>query len=182
MKDKIALLMFFGAILLGPQTTKPQKPTDISEQRIFSAEDENVKSPVDLTKGALDVLAREKYVSEILKNQDMPPEKLPSSWFMASAIHLGGRNEVDLIVLGKCPLCGANVVPFWVLRPKGDGFETILFTGALSITVQSRRSNGYRQIETASVTMQKARIYRWRFDGVQYRTSDISRNTPDATN
>jgi hypothetical protein len=59
-----------------------------------------------------------------------------------------------------------------VLRPKGDRFEVVLFTGALGFTVQRRRSNGYLDIESASVTIQHANMSIWRFDGHRYQPSD----------
>ena len=173
MKDRSSLLIGAAAISLLTLVPWCQKPPSVdAEQLSFSAEDETVRRPVALPEGVRQILKGDEYASSFLKDQDPPAKELPSSWFMASQIHLAGPDEADLIVIGKCPVCGANVSAFWVFRPKAGGFEMILFTGALGFKVRNERTSGYRRIETGAVTMQKAWTTQWRFDGSQYKPSE----------
>jgi hypothetical protein len=172
MTYRVAFLLIASSIPLTPKIVVAQSVHRGGEQSTLSADNDVIIRPVNLPKRALEALASDPYVSGALRDANLPSEKLPTSWFKASAIHLACPNEVDFIVLGECPMCGANVSPFWVLRPKNDGFEVVLFAGALSFTVEHRRSNGYREIETGSVTMQHANMSIWRFDGHLYRASD----------
>jgi hypothetical protein len=181
MNSRIALLLIGSSIALAPEMSWAQKSHDGPEQRAFSADDDAVVRPISLPKRALEALANDPYVSNALRDGNLPSEKLPTSWFKASAIHLAGPNEVDFVVMGECPMCGANVSPFWVLRPKGEGFEVIFFTGALGFTVKNRRSNGYQEIETASVTMQHTNMSIWRFDGHRYKPSNEETKNAAAT-
>jgi hypothetical protein len=72
-------------------------------------------------------------------------------------------------VMGKCPVCGANVVPFWVFRPDEHGHELILAAGGLRLDITPRRSNGYLEIETGMVAQQKPWTNVWRFNGKSYQ-------------
>jgi hypothetical protein len=181
MISRIALLLMTSSIPLTLEMASAQDVHHGPEQSVFSADNNVVKHSVSLPKHALEALASDPYVSGALKNANLPPEQLSTTWFKASAIHLAGPNEVDFIVMGECPMCGANVSPFWVLRPKDDVFQVVLFTGALGFTVKHRRSSGYREIETASVSMQHANISIWRFDGHRYKPSDEETKNADAT-
>jgi hypothetical protein len=40
----------------------------------------------------------------------------PASLFHATEVHLGSPAEVDLLVIGVCPMCGADNDWFWLVR------------------------------------------------------------------
>jgi hypothetical protein len=139
------------------------------EQRTFGAEDQSPKHPIPLPAGVKDLLRHDDYVADSLRSENLTADQLPDSWFMASVVHLAGLHEEDIVVLGKCPVCGANFVPFWAFRPYNDEYQKILFTGVLGATIDSKRSNGYRNISTGIVTMQTSQEQVWRFDGEGYQ-------------
>jgi hypothetical protein len=139
-----------------------------AEQTSFSAEDTSVKKPAVIPQDVLAALSRDELVRNVLENEDIPAEKIPASWFSASAIHLGNAREVDLIVMSVGPVHGANVTMFWIFRPTAYGQELIFTGGGHDLRVKSTRWNGYRDIETLAVTMQKVSTVFYRFDGKKY--------------
>jgi hypothetical protein len=100
------------------------------------------------------------------------PEQAPASWFLASAVHLNGPDEVDLIVLPNVPdiaksgnpggcLLSANGGAFWVLGPgiASGRYGLLLATYAGRLEVLSSRTNGYRDIQTGY--MSTAMLYKY---------------------
>jgi hypothetical protein len=57
---------------------------------------------------------------------------------------------------------------FWAFRPTVSGHELIFTGGGHDLRVKTSRTNGYRDIETLAVTMQKASTVLYRFDGKKY--------------
>lgn len=100
-----------------------------------------------------------------------PDEKFSTSWFSASAIHLGPTSRADLIVVAEPPITGANVTLFWVFRSTANGYILVLRAGGHSLAIKRNRSNGYRDIETYSVTMQMFNSDLYKFDGKTYRSA-----------
>jgi len=108
-------------------------------------------------------------VEDSLDNKGIRPEDLPASWFLASAVHLSRPSEQDVVVMGRCPVCGANVAPFWVFRPAEGGYNLVFFGGGLALSISKHRSNGYLDLETSLVSIQKPWSGVWRFDGSRYQ-------------
>ena len=144
-----------------------------TEQSSFSAEDESVQKPVAIPQEVLSALSRDSLVRAELKDRKIPAERIPASWFSASAIHLGNAREADLIVMSVGPVHGANVTMFWAFRPAASGHELLFRGGGHDLRVKNTRRKGFRDIETLSITMQKLSSDLYRFDGKQYtRYSD----------
>ena len=138
------------------------------EQMHFSAEADSVKKPVAIPPNVLAALSRDEVVKDALKGRNIPADEIPASWFSASVIHLRGAHEADLVVMSIGPAHGANVTMFWVFRPTASDHE-LIFTGAgHDLEIKKTRSNGYREIETLAVTMQKVSTVVYRFNGKQY--------------
>lgn len=114
MASRKTLLIGFLAVaaLSAAQAALSQKHRE--PQCHFSAEEDGVEAPVQMPSDVLDILRSDGGVKNILKSENIPSEDLPVSWFSASAIRLGRDRKTDLIVVGKPPLAGANIVPFWV--------------------------------------------------------------------
>lgn len=170
MKVKITSLVIACLVMICPFASS-QADSHTREQLAFGAEDEKLQNPIPLPVGIKRLLAVDPYIVDSGSTEKLAPDDLPDSWFMASYVHLAGPDEKDVIVVGQCPICGANVAPFWVFRPINGGFQKILFTGALGIEVKRARTNGYRNIESGSVTMQQPNMETWRFDGEEYRAT-----------
>jgi hypothetical protein len=169
MKGLIAAVAFTGLLAWGVSTCIGQQRHRSSEQRVFGAEDESFKQPFDLPRSILDILSSDDMVADSLRDKGISPKELPASWFLASAIYLAKHTEQDVVVMGRCPVCGANVVPFWVFRPVETGYNLVFFSGGLALSISRHRSNGYLNLETSLVSMQKPRTGVWRFDGSRYQ-------------
>ena len=144
------------------------KRSQPGEQLSFSAEDDSVKKPVVIPRDVLAILSKDKLVREELEQEGLPTEKIPSSWFSASAIHLSHANTAYLIVMSVGPVHGANTTMFWAFRPTHSGYDLIFTGGGHTLTVKNTRWNGYREIETLSVVTQKLATVVYRFDGTRY--------------
>jgi len=140
------------------------------EQTVFDAEPDHpgqmlVKRSVKIPDSALQVL-RDTLTGgtfNCLKAMGTTPAQAPASWFRASAVHLNGPNEVDLIVLANVPnieklpspegcLLPAHGGRFWVLGPgiASGRYGLLLATGGLRLEVLSSRTNRYRDIRIGS--------------------------------
>lgn len=137
-----------------------------SEQTDFSVEDETVNKPVTIPEDVLATLKKDDLVTSEIENN--PDEKMSRSWFSASAIHLSTGNRADLIVVAEPPIAGANVSMFWVFRSTARGHILVLETGGHDLAVKRGSSQGYRDIETFSVTMQMFTSILYKFDGKTY--------------
>jgi hypothetical protein len=143
------------------------------EQVDFSAEAESVERPVSIPDDVLTVLAKDDFVRSAMEGADSRLQTLPSSWFSAARVHLDKSNAQDLVILGEGPLTGANVIRFWIFRDTGHGYELVLRAAGHDLHVKQHRSNGYRDIETASVTMMQFNSELFRFDGKRYVSQGV---------
>lgn len=162
----VALLV---ALALCSARTAEGKGSHSSEQMHFSAEDAGVQTPVAVPGDVLEILRRDEQVRHVLEYENIPPEKLPPSWFSASAIHLSTTHRVDLIVMARPPIIGANIVTFWVFRATTNGYKLVLTAGAHDLIVKNRRSNGYQDIEMSAETARWYSSVLFRFNAEQYK-------------
>jgi hypothetical protein len=139
-----------------------------AEQTDFSAEDETVKKPAAIPDEVLALLRQDSMVKDVLESEKIPLQKLPTSWFSASAIHLSAPGEPDMIVAAEGTLMEANVENFWVFRHTVHGYELVLNAPAHDLGVKKRRWNGMREIELESATATNVHTVLLRFDGSQY--------------
>jgi hypothetical protein len=163
--------LILGACLIATTSAwsdAQRKPPRFPEQTDFSAEAEGAAHPVPIPDGVLTILEKDDFVRPDLQEADPPVQTPPSSWFSAAKIHLSKSDQQDLVILGEGPLAGANVIMFWIFRNTGHGYDLVLRTGGHDLHVKRRRSNGYRDIETDSVTMMQPNSELFRFDGRRY--------------
>ena len=116
-------------VLGGLDAGGDRQPVGLPEQLRFSAEDAGVLKPVPIPEGVLVILRKDEQVQHLLEHEKIAPEKLPPSWFSASAIHLTRTRRVDLIVVGRPPIIGANNATFWVFRATSHGYRLVLTAG-----------------------------------------------------
>ena len=95
-------------------------------------------------------------------------EELPSSWLLASIVHLAGPREDDLIVMAAGPLRGANVTTFWIFRPTEHGYQLAATAPAHDLVIQEGESKGLRSIGLLSATGNRVHTVELRFDGEKY--------------
>jgi hypothetical protein len=162
----------------GQNSTNDQK----HEQTVFDAEPDpdvmHISKPVEIPESALEVL-RDTITggsANCLKSRGVTPGQASASWFLASAVHLNGPDEVDLVVLlnepaiaypknpGGC-LLPANGNYFWVLGPgRASGkYRLLLETYGHRLEVLNSRTNRYRDIQAgyASTAGSGASLYKF---------------------
>jgi hypothetical protein len=156
------------ALALNQMQTEGQDRPKSEEQRQFSAEDEGARHPVSIPAEVMTILGNDKRVQSVAENENIPMDKVPSEWFSASAIHLGGPDRRDLIVVARGPLAGANVDVFWVFIHEKQGFRLALMVPAHDLVVKSARTHGYRNIEASGATANTITTAQFKFDGETY--------------
>lgn len=166
---KLAWLIVLGVLLAvteGRASGQNSASDQALEQTVFDAEPNSsqmlVKRPAEIPDSALQVL-RDTLTGGIfncLKSRGVTPEQAPASWFLASAVHLNGPNEIDLIVLPNVPSIsnptnpGGCMLPahgglFWVLGPgiASGRYGLLLATYGLRLEILNSRTNRYKDIE-----------------------------------
>jgi len=161
-----ALLAFL--VTCNPGTTL-EKAAQPSDQRHFSAEEDGVKKPVPIPEAVLAILRKDEKVRNVLEADNIPAEKIPISWFSASAIHLSRPEQTDLVVMEVGPLRGANVITFWIFSATTHGYRLVLMAPAHDLIVKNTRWKGYREIELVSMTALEISTVLVRFDGERYK-------------
>lgn len=169
MNMKWSVFSIMAFLVTWSALTAQSKYPHSSEQLAFSAEDDAVKKPVAIPQDVLATLVKDEMVSHELENENLPAEKIPLSWFSASAIHLSNSRRTDFVVMARGPLAGGNVVTFWVLRGTPHGHELVLTAPMHDLIVKNTRRNGYRDIELASMSAVKVSTVLCRFDGKRYK-------------
>ena len=148
--SSLSIMMLIGAFTV-PAQAQPRSRKSHDEQSHFGAE-VRVSRPVKLHPDVLSTLRKDKRSQTCLR-KGQSPENIPSSWFVASAIHLDDDKATDVIVGAANPcLLGANIAPFWVFRNTGGGYQLVLQVETLSLDVLKSRTHGVRDIRTVAAT------------------------------
>ncbi len=167
---KAISVLLFCAVHLSGQAMSGTASNDASQVH-FSAEDAGVKKPVTIPNSVLPLLAADELVRDELDSEHLTADKLPISWFSASAVHLGENGNEDLVVMAEGPLRGANVTSFWVFRKTPQSFSLVLKTGAHDLFIKNARWKHYSQLQTLSATAVRVSTTSFRFDGQAEQSS-----------
>jgi hypothetical protein len=164
-----------GVVVFGPSGVEAKHLSFLKHDRapdelVFNADDGGVKPSVHIPAEIAPVLTSDEYVQSLLDERKISPSKLPSSWFSASHVQLGGKESDDLIVVGQAPVAGANVSPFWIFCATPQGYRLALKLSTHTLIVKSTRWNGRREIETVAATASEVFTVSYRFDGQQYNS------------
>jgi hypothetical protein len=164
----------FFALLLGASISLA---TTGQEQSTFKADpSERLARPMPVPDAILQILSKDETVMACVRDSSIPHRSSLRSWFGASAIHLNGPDETDLVVLpvakGSRVMCFQSVEGigwFWVFRPIGGGYELVLKAAGLGLSVLDSRHNGYRDIRSGGQVGKWSTEATFRFDGKTYR-------------
>jgi hypothetical protein len=135
----------------------------------FSAEQEYFEHAVSLNHAAKAALASDQSIADLVKDEKLSAKDMPDGWFTAAEVHLFVPAERDLVVMGTGVGRGANTSTFWILRQTKEGYRVVFREGAHSLSLLSRRTNGFHDVETVVVSLSSHTILRYRFDGKAYR-------------
>jgi len=138
----VCCFLFFG--MAPPMPAQSHRPG--AEQLHFTAEDNRAKKPVALPQDVLELLKKDEQVKSAIEGQEGSAQKIPRSWYSASAVHLSTSGRPDYVVVGNPPLTGANVTTFWVFRASTRGYEAVLVAPAHDLIVKRTRTNVFRDI------------------------------------
>lgn len=169
MKTRWYMFLFLIVVSVGsPKAAESKQRPHSSEQLHFSAEDTGVQKPIAIPEDARAILRKDETVQGALEDKNLSGEKLPPSWFSASAIHLSTLNRVDVVVVGQPPIVGGSVTTFWVFCATAHGYDLVLTAPAHDLIVKNTHWKGHRDIELTSMTAAQISMILYRFDGVRY--------------
>ena len=144
-----------------------QTPTHPPEQTTFSDSD-SVKAPVAVPPAVANLILAD------LAEDDMygPTQagKDADELFAGSEIHLGPANEIYLVVIGVCPVCGGDNDWFWIIRSPYKNPKIIGSGGGLGFAFLTTKTQGYRDLESdwaSAAGLWKKDVYR--FKGSEYK-------------
>jgi hypothetical protein len=158
----------FATLLLASQLLAQQHRFAVSQQTHFSAEDSEVKTPVEIPEEVLAILRKDDHVMRALRNERLQFESLPRSWFSAGEAHLGNQAGPDFVIEAEGILRGANVNVFWVVRSTSAGPRLVMKAPAHDLFLLNSHHNGLRDIKLVSMTAVRINTSILRFDGKQY--------------
>jgi len=118
----------------------------------FSAEDEAVQHPVPMPPAIWTILQHDKYIANVLADEKISTERVPTSWFSIAEIHLHNSSEMDYVIEANPPVSGANITTFWVFIHTATGMKLAFTVGAHDLIIQARRFNGNEYVKFSGTT------------------------------
>jgi hypothetical protein len=149
-------------------------------QQVSFCPDLSINNPVAVPERVLSVLLRHKDVRDALKSASESERSRPQDLFTAAEIHLSKPSEVDLVVVGKYPLSGADNTWFWIVRQANTTPRIVLWEGANCMDISKCKTRGLSDIWVGWSSAAESRERVYRFNGNKYRLSKQkwSENTP----
>jgi hypothetical protein len=144
-----------------------QEVRPATEQKLFS--NSPFQHPVTLPPEVLKVLLATYPAKETFAIVDDSEKSNPSQLFQAAEVHLGGPDQVDLVVMGMGRMRGAENSWFWVVRSARKDPEIILFGGGDYLEVLDGKTHGYRDIRIVWMSSLETETTTYHFDGHQYQ-------------
>jgi hypothetical protein len=164
--SKLFVVLALAAVSVGVGAVG-QKNEAIREQSSFSVE-EPIKHPVTLSSEVVEALLGTAEARTVDLSGVSSAER--ANLFEAVEVHLGGSEEVDLVVAGVPPLRGADNDWFWVVRSAHKNPRIILFVGGYTLDVLGTKTNGLRDIRSTWSTPSETYVTTYHFDGRRYKT------------
>jgi hypothetical protein len=162
-------------------TSSASNQTKKEEQSFFGMEEE-VRRPVGLPEGVLQILTKDKYVQKNAMKNYKPTKDITASLFLASEIDLNNDNMADLVVQGSpdSGLFAAHSAAFWVFHSTPKGYRLVLHVFAEGVWVLKTKTRGFRDIKAINGTLLETITDLYVFSGRDYtlkwsRTKNVSR-------
>jgi len=140
------------------------------QELVFSPDDPAAGQPAAIPDEVRQILASDEYVRSLLEEKKLTAQKLPAAWFSASRVHLGGKYEDDLLVMGAGPVMGANATTFWIFCPTPHGYTQALKVSTHTLVVKDARWKGAKELEAQSATSAEVFRVSYRYDGLEYKS------------
>jgi hypothetical protein len=146
----------------------PGRATQSAEQSSFT-EAGALQNPAALTPDVLKLLLDTDAAKEGLSFASAAQRANPAQLFRAAEVHLNQLSEqADLVVIGVCPLCGADTGWFWIVTSAAHNPRVILAAGGKTLEVLSGSNKGYRDIQSVWSSPSQTDTILYRFNGAQY--------------
>jgi hypothetical protein len=163
----VSLAAVASVFLLGAARETPgSTASNAADQNSFS-EDGAVQNPVALSPEVLKVLLATDSARQGLELASQSQKANPAQLFRAAEVHLTG-SETDLVVIGVCPMCGADNGWFWVVESAATTPKVILAAGGTTLEVLTSSSKGHRDIQSVWSSPSQTDTILYRFSGAQY--------------
>ena len=169
-----------ASFLLFPTNPQIIQKTGAVEQTSFSMEFA-FERPVLLSEAAKKALATDQGIADVMKDDQLSIESIPKDWFTAAEVHLGPKNETDLVVMGLGISLGPYNAGFWVLRQTPQGYEIVLAVNTHDLALLDSSTNGFRDIETNLPTLNQSYRDIYKFDGYAYRKEPTAQENQSAS-
>src|SRR5208283_2666829 len=121
-----------------------------------------------LAPSVLRVLLHTKEIEEALDSENDEQQDNPAQLFRAGETHLGGTDDVDLVVVGISPLSGADNSWFWVVSSARSAPRVVLWASGNYLEVLDTRTNGYRNIRSFWASASTTKSSEYHFNGKEY--------------
>ena len=172
--QKTALFVF---ILLATTPHFGQQSTRRSDKPNVFFEDTQIAPPASIPENVVSLLLQTDvgkqgadFTAGLVANGRCEAQACdPANLFRAAAVHLDGSSETDLVVIGVCPMCGAGLGWFWVVRSAYSDPKVVLFAPGTSLELLDSRTRGMRDVrsEWLGASQRSETIYH--FDGSNYK-------------
>lgn len=139
-------------------------------QTVFELEGA-VDRPVQIPADVIAILKSDEIVDKCFKTEGAGTDE--SAWFEAAEFDLNDDQRADLIIKPKnACLFGANQGPFWIFQNVPDGYQKILSSSGLKLTVSTQKTNSFSSIRISKVVGTKVHDTIFRFSRGKYRTAN----------
>ena len=164
---RVAVLSTCFSFIIFPCTGQNRT---VTEQRVFTSEDESVDRPVALSGPAVQAICR--------SLGDNPCAIKSDNMVSASAIHLRANGEGAFVVVGTHVLRGPHNAQFWVVEGDTRGYRVILSAVGDRFTVLGSRYHGYSVIRVENLLTMNGEVSAktYRFESGSYKqaqTTDV---------
>ena len=148
-----------------PSSGAPLGPPKFSEETLpFS-------HPVSIPPSALAIVLRTNAARSVLRDLTVAERQNISQYFEAQPINLAKVGDKELLIRGQGKISGADNDWYWIIASYKHHPRLILFTGCLSLEIQSTKTHGYDDILSLwnSASVMDSKLFR--FNGTVYRLS-----------
>jgi len=155
----LSFLLIVGS--LGGRVPQPAEQTSFSEEG-------PLQNPGTLSPDVLNLLLATDAAKEGLPYANASQRANPAQLFRAAEVHLSQPGQTDFVIIGVCPMCGADTAWFWIVSSADHNPKVVLAAGGKTLEVLNSSSKGYRDIQSLWSSPAETVTLLYHFNGVQY--------------
>jgi len=159
----LSAVLSFLLVFSLPRGRVPQP----AEQTSFS-EESPLQNPATLSPEVLKLLLATDAAKEGLPYANASQRANPTQLFRAAEVHLSQAGQTDLVIIGVCPMCGADTAWFWIVSSVEHNPRVVLAAGGKTLEVLNSSSKGYHDIQSLWSSPAETVALFYHFNGTQY--------------